>query len=548
MIDVIIIGSGAGGGAAAWRLTSKGLKVLLIESGPRFDPLVDFRQDQSNWETSFPDKPGSQGKYIVAPLQELTDDTLDIRSWNKRNGPYVTGPNRVSFGYHHVRGFGGSSLHFTGEAHRLNPKSMRMQTDHGVGADWPISADDLSPYWELAEDIIGASGPDFDPHSPRAKSYPNPPHAISYSSEVLSRGAQQIGLSVTPNSLAVNSRPYDDRPDCNYCGGCLRGCQRGDKGSIDVTYLRRAQETGNLTAMTSTEVTRLVTEGERVIGVIAFKNGRRETITASVVMLCAGAVFSPALLLNSADDRSPNGLCNESGMVGRNLMETLLTTTSALHPNQLGSHRGLPVDWIAWDYNHPNAIPDIIGGCRFGPAMAESDLVGPVAYATRVVDGWGIEHKQTMKSTFGRLLSVAAIGESLPNERTFVSLSSEINEFGNAIPLIHSHLDDMALARLRFMTETCRQIIAASGCYEPIEEFSSVDAFSSTHIFGTCRMGHDPATSVINANCRSFRWPNFYIADASVFPSTGGGESPGLTIQALAIRAADHIISEIGEL
>jgi choline dehydrogenase-like flavoprotein len=539
---IIIIGSGAGGGAAAWRLTSKGFNVTVLEAGPRYDPMADYRQDQNDWETSFPQKPGSISPYVVAQLQDLIPETADIRSWSRANGPYVPGSQRVSFGYHHVRGVGGSSLHFTGEAHRMNPRSMRMQSDFGVAADWPVGYDDLAPYWDIAEAVVGVSGQDDDPYRPRTMPYPMPPLGISYASQTLANGARQLGLSPMPNALAVPSEPYRDRPDCNYCGGCLRGCQRGDKGSIDVTYLREAEATGRCTIITGAEVLNILTNHEKITSLRVAINGAVQTMTADAVILAAGAVQTPRILLNSKSEHSPNGLSNESGQVGRNLMETLLVTTSALHPEQQNSHQGMPVDWVAWDYNTPDAIDGIIGGCRFGPAMAESDLVGPIAYASRIATGWGADFKSQVRAMFGRILAVAGIGESLPNERTFVDLAAQTDAYGMPVAQIHSYLDDMAIKRLRFMINMCRNIVQAAGCDEIVEEFSSVDAFSSTHIFGTCRMGHDPQNSVVNDTCQSHRWPNLIVADASVFPSSGGGESPGLTIQALSIRAADHLI------
>ena len=546
MSNVIIIGSGAGGGAAAWRLTSEGLKVHILEAGPIFDPLTDYKQDHSDWETPFPTKEGSQGGYIVAPLQPLTEETKDIRSWSFMNGKYVPGAFRTSFGYHHVRGIGGSSLHFTGEAHRLNPKSMTLRSEYGVGADWPFKYEDLEYYWRIAEKISGVCGPLIEQRSPKNDRILGAAHSISFASQALAAGARKLGLTVTENSLAVNSTPQDDRADCNYCGGCLRGCQRGDKGSIDVTYLRRAMQTGNLTVTSRVEVLQIITNANRITGVLAAVDGALKVFEADLVILSAGSIFSPQILLNSTSSYSPEGLCNDSGQVGRNLMETLLATSTALHPEKLGSHRGLPVDWISWDYNDPISIPNVIGGCRFSPSMAESDVVGPIAYATRVVDGWGTDHKQNMQKAFGRILSISGIGESLPNAKTFVDLASETNSHGLPLPRINSYIDKMATDRLRFMMTTCRNILAAAECAAPIEEFSSIDAFSSTHIFGTCRMGTSAEECVVSSYGQSFRWPNLYIADASIFPSSGGGESPGLTVQALAIRSADHILRNKG--
>lgn len=164
--DFLVIGSGAGGGAAAWRLATLGHRVTVIEAGPVFDPALDYRLADADWEQPFPKKPGSTGPYDVAPLQQLTQETADIRSWNAQNGPYVTGDRRQSFGYHHVRGVGGSSLHFTGEAHRMHLRSLRMASDFGVAADWPMDYAALEPYWSLAEATVGVTGPDEDRRCP----------------------------------------------------------------------------------------------------------------------------------------------------------------------------------------------------------------------------------------------------------------------------------------------------------------------------------------------------------------------------------------------
>ncbi|MEY4981991.1 MAG: hypothetical protein RIR62_257 [Pseudomonadota bacterium] len=542
--DFLVIGSGAGGGAAAWRLATRGHRVTVIEAGPAFDPATDYRLAEEDWEQPFPTKPGSKGPYDVAPLQPLTAATADIRSWNALNGPYVTADRRQSFGYHHVRGVGGSSLHFTGEAHRLHPRSLRLRTEFGVAADWPLDYAALDPYWTLAEGVVGVAGPAEDRRCPRSAPYPQAVHPISHASRVLARGVEAIGATWQPNSLAVLSAPTEDRPNCNHCGGCLRGCPLTDKGSVDVTYLRQAVATGLCDVLPGVEALQIRTDGKRVTGVLVASRRGQEVLEARVVILACGAIQTPRLLLNSADRHSPDGLCNESGQVGRNFMETLLTTSSALHPDRLGSHRGLPVDWVSWDWNAPDAIPGVVGGCRFGPAMAESDLVGPVAYATRVVGGWGLAHKQAMRDSFGRVLSIAGLGESLPHPDSRVTLSDRKDAHGLPVPLIHSYLDDMAIARLRFMAETCRAILKAAGCGPVFEEFSSVDAFSSTHVFGTCRMGASPDTSVTDGFGRSHRWRNLMIADASLFPSSGGGESPGLTIQALALRGVDHLLEQ----
>ena len=202
----------------------------------------------------------------------------------------------------------------------------------------------------------------------------------------------------------------------------------------------------------------------------------------------------------------------------------------------------MPVDSICWDYNAPDAIPGVVGGCRISPSVAESDLIGPVNYARRVVKGWGRSHKETMRRTFGRVLSLAGTCESLPHRDSYVDLDTNIKDAsGVPVARIHSYVDDMAAKRIEFMAGLCRGILADAGAKDIFEEFGSYDTFSSSHVFGTCRMGKDEKDSVVHAGCRSHRWKNLYVVDASVFPSSGGGESPGLTVQALALRAVDHM-------
>lgn len=544
--DVIVIGSGAGGGAAAWALTRLGARVLLLEAGPEYDPHADYRLDRDDWEqTGFPAKMSHAERQTHAPLQVLEDRWSDLRSWNHLVGRTNTTSRRRFRPYSHVVGLGGSTLHFTGEAHRLNPASMRMRSRFGVAADWPLTYPELEPFYAEAERIVGVAGPAEGSGRPRSAPYPLPAHPLSYATQRLVRGCAALGLTMVPNSIAALSQPYDDRPPCNYCGNCGRGCPRLDKGSVDITFIRRARESGRCDVRTLSPVVRLETgPGDRIAGVVYTDDtGITRRAAAPAVIVACGAVETPRLLLNSADSRALDGLANESGQVGRNFMETISWVSSGLHPDPLGSHRGLPSDGICWDYNAPDAIPGVVGGCRFSAAHKEIGLNGPIAYAGRVVGGWGRAHKARMRETFGRALSVGAIGENLPNPRAFIDLDPDKRDrAGQPLARIHSHLGETEFQRLAFMAKTARAILDASGAGTLIEEFGSYDTFHSTHVFGTCRMGDDPETSVVDRFGRSHRWRNLFIADASVFPSSGGGESPSLTIEALALRTADHVV------
>ncbi|OOZ38021.1 GMC family oxidoreductase, partial [Solemya elarraichensis gill symbiont] len=166
----------------------------------------------------------------------------------------------------------------------------------------------------------------------------------------------------------------------------------------------------------------------------------------------------------------------------------------------------------------------------------------PIAYAKRVVSGFGKSLKQGVRDSFGHAVNIGAIGEFLPNSGSYIDLDPEKkNNYGIPFARIHSRLGDAEIRRLRFMATTCRKLLIEAGA-EIFEEYGTYDAFSAGHVFGTCRMGEDAATSVVNRDCRSHDVDNLYIVDASVFPSSGGGASPSLTIQALAVRAMDKIV------
>ena len=543
--DVVIIGSGAGGGTMAYALSRRKWRVLVLEAGPSFDPSKDYKLHTEGWEQQqFPHKPSSEGRQTFAELQALDPALSDLCSWNSVEGRLNKQSRRLPFKYHHVRGVGGSTLAFTGESHRLHPESMQMRSRFGVAADWPLTYDMLEPFYCEAERIVGVAGPADSGARWRSEPYPLPPHELGYASQRIASAASSLGMKWGPNARAALSEPYDHRPNCNYCANCNRGCPRTDKGSVDVTFLRKAVASGYCTIRAGVVVTRLeVGADDRVTGVhLVNAEGHDEFIVTPKLIVACGAVETPRLLLASANQYAPDGLANESGQVGRNFMETLAWSSSALHGENVGSFRGLPADSISWDYNAPDAIAGVVGGCRFSTGVAEAGLNGPVAYAQRIVGGWGRSHQAAMREAFGRILTVGAIGESLPNTGTFVDLDpNQVDSNGVALALIHSQLEPMDLERLTFMRTTARAILQATGAGDVVEEYGSYDFFSSTHVFGTCRMGTAADDSVVDSFGRSHRWQNLHIMDASIFPSSGGGESPSLTIEALGLRAADHI-------
>jgi choline dehydrogenase-like flavoprotein len=537
--DVVVVGSGAGGSAATFGLCRRGLRVLLLEAGPRFEPAVDYPLDASDWEVrGLSPKPGSEGRYVYALDQPLLGEEPTLRSWNRVAGVSNRQTTRQVIGYEHVRGVGGTTLHFTGESHRLHPESFRMRSRFGVAADWPLTYAGLEPYYCQAEELIGVAGPPDQGARWRSRPFPLPPHPLSWAAQTLGRGAAALGLTWQANSRAALSRPYHGRADCNYCGGCVRGCPRGDKGSADVTFLPAAMATGRCELRPDSPVIRIEAgPDDRIAAVlVARPGGAVERIATPRLVLAAGAVETPRLLLAS------DNLANESGEVGRNFTETLMAFVSALHPEPQHGRRGLPDDAIAWDYNAPDAIPGVIGGCRFYNATGENAPAGLLGYASRAVPGWGRAHHKAMRDAFGRALMVGSIGESLANPGNRISLDPvERDAAGVPLARISARLEEQDVARLRFMAKTATDILVASGATDIFELYTSWDRFVVSHALGTCRMGDSPQSSVVDAGCRSHRWQNLFIADASVLPSSGGGEAPTLTIAALALRMTDRL-------
>ncbi|NNM00137.1 MAG: GMC family oxidoreductase, partial [Gammaproteobacteria bacterium] len=475
-VDVIVIGSGAGGAACAWGLAEGGVNTLLLESGPAYDPTRDYRLERNDWEQShFPHKVNPRGRQTMAPLQALDERWDDLRSWNHLRGRLVPGDKRTSWGYQHVVGLGGSTLHYTGEAHRMHPGALRLRGDFGVGADWPLDYGALDPWYVKAEHLLGVAGPE-DPRRPRGKALPMPAHELSYASRRVAKGCASLGFSWQQNTVAIPSRAYRQRPPCNYCGQCSRGCSRRDKGSADLTFIPAARATGRCEIRTGATVVALEPGADDRVAAVRYvtPDGSEHRVRGRVVVVACGAVETPRLLLNSAGAGAPDGLANESGLVGRNFMETLFCSVSGLHPDALGSHRGLPNGGICWDFNAPDAVEGMVGGSRYMLSTGEADLTGPLNYARRVVGGWGRAHKTAMREQFGHALSVSAVGENLPNAGSYIDLDPDRRD-GNGLPLarIASFLPDSELLRLRFMMQTAQRILEAAGVDQLIERYGS---------------------------------------------------------------------------
>ncbi len=554
--DVCVVGSGAGGGAAAYRLGLAGVETLVLEAGPRFSP-AEYRLDRPGWDlVSFP-RPADprwkekdrytsgEGQPLPAQHAHLKSDLPGLRRFQHPPG------RRASFLYEHVRGVGGSTLHFQGEAHRFHPSAFRMRTLYGVGEDWPLSYEDLAPFYGEAERILGVAGVAENPFKPRRGQYPLPPHRLSWASQRIARAAGKLGMQLLPNSLAILSQPYDGRPPCNYCGGCTWGCPLRDKGSWDQTFLAKAEATGRVRILPEALVHRVeVDKGGRVSGVLFFdKEGRERRVKARVVVLACGAIETPRLLLNSSNHRFPNGLANGSGQVGRNFLETVHAGLTGRFADRLDAHRGLPIDSRIWDFVVPDPRRGFVAGCVLGVSQSAGNLLSPFRHAVSLSASWGKEHKAFMRKSFGRVVHLFGIADQVANPESRVVLDPAVKDaFGLPVARIETALGENEWRAMTFMLKTCRDLLEAAGTEEVLGQTSAFDLPHASHVFGTCRMGADPAKSVVDAEGRAHDVPNLHILDASLFPMAGGGDSPSLTIAAVALRAAGRLVDHLKEL
>jgi choline dehydrogenase-like flavoprotein len=547
--DVCIIGSGAGGAVMAYALGKAGFSVVLLEAGRRFSP-ADYHTNKKTWETTSNPFVTSQERtrsyfYRYSEPENMDLSYNHLRSKSIAHGFYNKSKKRRAPYIDRVKGVGGTTLRYQGEAHRFSPKSFRYRSAYGFAEDWPIAYEDLEPYYEKAEHILGVAGSNNNPFKAPRGHFPLPHHPLSCASRRVKTGFDRLGLHLLPNSLNILPKPRDGRPACNYCNGCYLGCKMRAKGSMDVTFIKMAEAMPNVEVRPES-VVREITLNKKsdVNGVIYLDTGRGENrLRAGLVVLSAGALESPRLLLNSRSPLFPDGMSNSSGMVGKNFMETLTCLTTALFEEQIHSYKGVQIDSRAWDYNEPKKTNPFQGGAVFG--VTALDLLGPLSYAQLLASGWGGKHKDFMRKYFGHAVNVFAIGEHLPNEKNMITIDPQaVDYYRIPVAKITSSLYDNDLRIIDYMVKQCRQIAEAAGAVEILREYSSYDLSVISHISGTCRMGNDPKKSVLSPFCQSHDIKNLFVVDSSCFVTEGGGDSPSLTIHAIALRTADYIVNE----
>jgi choline dehydrogenase-like flavoprotein len=428
---------------------------------------------------------------------------------------------------------GGTTIHWQAHFPRLHPSDFRAHTLDGVAADWPIRYEDLAPYYDLNDRMMGVSGLAGDPANPPRAARPTPPLPIGRLGRTLARGFETLGWHWWVSDQAIVSQAYEGRAPCLLHGKCMFGCPIGAKASADRVYVRPAVANGAVlrTRARVREIT--VDANGRARGALYYdSDGNLQEALARVVVVCCNGVGTPRLLLNSTSSLFPDGLANSSGMVGRNFMIHPARRVQGIFEEEMDGHigpMGVPL------YSQEFYETDAGRGFARGYTLNGERTFGPLSHALAVP--WGESHHQIMNRRFPHAVGMSVLCDDLPEEHNRIELDPGLTD-SHGIPAARATytLSENTRRMLAHGLERIRQVLEAAGAVEILEPTGS----NMAHLMGTARMGDDPRTSVVDAWNRAHDVPNLFIVDGSSF-TTGSGVNPTSTIGALALRTADGI-------
>ena len=521
--DVLIIGAGASGAAAAWRLARAGLKVVCLEQGDWLD-------------------------YVDAPAVKPDWELIRQRSWNPN--PNV---RRLAVDYPvndagsalkplMYNAVGGSTILWSCHAPRFHPSDFRTATLDGVGRDWPLTYDELAPYYDLNDTVCGMAGVAGDPAYPPHAAPRLPPVPIGRGARRIAQACDRLGWHWWPSDIQINSEVHGEgRGVCNHCGPCELSCPFGAKGSTDFTYWPLALDHG-ARLVTRARVFEIETDAHgRATGAAYYdRDGRTHRQRARITIVAANGVGTPRLLLLSRSRRHPAGLANASDQVGRNLMLHPVATITGVFDEPMDGYRGITACSIA---SHQFYETDAARDFKRGYMIQVIRSVGPVltalgAYGVPMAPG--PDHHRRFLDVFNRTVTLATVSEDLADPDNRITLDPELADgHGIPAPKMTYRLGDNTRRMLAHGIDRCQALLAEAGAREthtvPVLEDGGF------HLMGTARMGDDPASSVVDRWGRAHDADNLFIVDGSVF-TTAAAVNPTITIQALALRTADHIV------
>ncbi|WP_182177562.1 GMC family oxidoreductase [Methylobacterium radiotolerans] len=499
VVDAVVVGTGAGGAPLLARLAASGLKVVALEAGPNFTP-ERFAFDET-----------------LADEIYWTEERLSGGSTPEAFGANNSGT-----------GVGGSTLHWGAFVPRADARDLRLHTESGEGVDWPLTYEDLLPFYERVERFLGVSGAQSYPWDADRR-YPLPPVPRNGPAQIMARACEARGIRWADAPAAVVSRDFQSedgprRNACINCGFCHQGCRTGAKASMDVTYLPYAVTRGaEIRAEAFVHGLERGADG-RITGVVYRQDGAERRQRCGAVFLCAGAVETPRLLLHL-------GLANSSGQIGRNYMGHVATQVWGTFDHEVRMNRGYPSSLITEDFVRAGA--DFAGGY-----LIQSLGVVPVTFGNSAARGRGLWGQPLLDylDRYNHLAGIGINGETLPCDANVLTLADETDAHG------------MRKAQISFgySTNENRLNAHATKVMRGLWEEAGADDIwvleRVAHTLGTCRMGRDGSSAVVDPHGRSFDIDNLWICDGSTFPSSLAA-NPALTIMALSLRSAEAFLA-----
>jgi len=530
-VDFVVIGSGSAGGIIAKELSTNGFKVVVLEQG-RYRRASDFTHDELS----------------VMVFDELTGgNQMHQQTFRTEENEEAAIAGGLVASY--AVTVGGASVHFSGNFWRFREIDFNERSVHGSisgtnFADWPISYAELEPYYTKVDWEIGVSGAPGPYDSFRSKPFPMPPMPIKSSGVLLKRAAEKLGISSQAEPLAILSQPLNGRPACISCGFCsFFGCEVGAKSSTLASMIPLAEASGNCEIRPESAVFRIETNAEGRADEVLYYDveGNERSQKARAVIVSANGVETPRLLLNSANDAHPDGLANSSGFVGRNLMWNSHSNAGAIFEHPLNDFKGVQVTRMIHEFYETDPDRGFYGGGGIDarPAIAAYPMAS-TASDPGPGPTWGAEFKANLAHNFTRRMGIFNGATSLAQDSNNITIDPTSKDAWGR-PSIRvtykDHDDDLAIAG--FLQDRAMELLDAAGAEKAWREpFGHQN--SGVHLLGTCRMGDDPESSVVDKNHRTHEIPNLFLCDGSSFVTSGRGQ-PTMTIMALAFRAAEHI-------
>ena len=536
-VNAVVVGSGAAGGVVAKELASAGLRVALLERGKWYSAADCRKDDLRNQRTTV--LGNGFGPDDERNPRVLVDERGRERVLAASEGDYSNNAACV----------GGGTFSYGAQAWRFMEKDFRMRSTYGPveGStldDWPIGYDDLEPYYEKAEWELGVSG-DVSGNifkAPRKKPLPMPPLSPNREYRILQPAAKRLGLHPFDIPMLRNTVPYNGRGPCMRCRWCVGfACEVNARNGTHNTVIPKALATGNCELRVECMVKEVLLDDRgRAKGVAYFDAADRLQVqTADVVIVSGAAVESARLLLNSKNRLFPNGLGNRYDWVGRNLQAHTYSGAVGLFDYETYDDLGPGAQIALCDYNHGN--PGLVGG-----AMLANEFIRlPYQFLGQVpsfVPQWGADHKQWVRNTFRRTISTQGPTQEMPLFEARVQADPKIKDYWG-IPVArlsggkHPHSVEIG----RRMAEKCEAWLKEAGAIRTWRKPPGGGLSGGQHQAGTCRMGNDPKTSVVDKFCRVHDVDNVYVIDGSVHV-TNGGFNPVLTIMAVAYYASENLI------